>query len=139
AVNFIRWPGRSGCVTTNSMACPSSYSALSDGTANAAVPAKTILKVVLPRGRRDGLFPLLALQLLDAAQRVEAGQLVGGENAVEVVQLVVKRAGREPGGLDPDLLAVPVPSLDHDHLRALDLADPSGLAQAALVADLRAL
>src|SRR5712692_1292572 len=135
----MRWPGRSGCVTTRAMSCPSSRSARSDGTAKAAVPAKTILKVVRPLRGLDGGVAALADHIFDAAQRVEARQAVGEEDTVEVIQLVLKSAGGEPGGLDAHLFAMAVASLDHDTLRPLDLADPSRLAQAAFVADLRTL
>ena len=96
------------------------------------------MKVALPRSRGDGLFLFLAGELFHATQRVEAGQPVSEKDAVEVVELVLERASREARGLDPDLLAVAVAALDDDRLRPLDLADPARIAEAALVAELRA-
>src|SRR5689334_14420249 len=52
---------------------------------------------------------------------------------------MLKCARREAGRLDADLFAVPVASLDDDRLSALDLADPTGIAEAAFVSDLRTL
>jgi hypothetical protein len=50
-----------------------------------------------------------------------------------VVQLVLEGPGREAGRLDANLLAVAVAPLDHHGLRALHLADPTRIAEAALV------
>src|SRR5690348_12296058 len=98
---------------------------------------KRSCRAPLPRRGRDGLFLLLADQVLHPPQRIETGQPVGEEDAVEVVELVLERASRESRGLDPDLLAVAVAALDDDRLRPLDLAHPARVAEAALVAELR--
>jgi hypothetical protein len=47
-VSFIRWPGRSGWLTTSLMSWPAACSALSEGTANSAVPMKTSFRKVVP-------------------------------------------------------------------------------------------
>src|SRR5258708_13504031 len=121
-----RRAGRSGCVLARGMPCPASTRALRDGTANSAVPAKTIFRKALARRRGDGLglFVLLSHQVFDAAQRVEAGQPVREEDSVQVVQLVLKGASRETVGLDAHLFAVAIHPLAADPLLAPHLADP---------------
>src|ERR1700686_1407589 len=95
AVRFIPRPaGRSGCVITSWIEWPASLRARRDGTANSAVPAKTIFRKRLSRSGRDGLglFVLFAHEVFDPAQRVEVGQPVDEQHAIEVVELVLESA-----------------------------------------------
>jgi len=93
----------------------------------------------LARGRGDGLFLLVFLELFHTTQRVEARQPVGEEDPVQVVELVLKGARGEARRLDAHLFAMPVESFHDDSLVALDLADPARLAQAALISHLASL
>src|ERR1700737_5587145 len=83
-----RPPRRPGWVTTSATSWPASRSRFRVGPANIAVPAKTMRNRAL--GADELRFPLLVLRL-DLAQRVEAGQPVGEQNAIEVGDLVLGR------------------------------------------------
>src|SRR5947209_20207628 len=92
----MRWAGRSGCVITRAISWPASCSALSEGTANSAVPTKSSLRKSLTGGgdgRGSGLL-LVRQQLVDAPQRVEAREPVDEQDSVQVVDLVLEGAGQ---------------------------------------------
>jgi hypothetical protein len=74
-VIFLRLPGRSGWVITSTISWPAACNARSEGTAKAAVPAKTILRkvVALARRRRYGFFLVFGLEVLNPPKRIEAG------------------------------------------------------------------
>src|SRR5262249_49964026 len=140
-LTFMRWPGRSGWVTTSATSCPAPCRAISEGTANSAVPMKTSFRKALPRGcgRGGGHFLLVAVEILDSLEGVEVRQPVDEQDAVEVVDLVLESARCESARLDADFLAAPIAALDHDRLVPRDLTHPAGVAEAALVADLHAI
>src|SRR3989440_8049743 len=127
---------RSGWVTTRATSCPASLSWFNVGKPNPAVPANTM------RNRASGadeFFFLLLILRFDLAQRVEAGQTVGEENAVNVVDLVLDGARQQRITLELHRLAVPVePPCHHLHV-TLDLTHISGAEQAAFDTDLLAI
>src|SRR5438309_4775268 len=131
-----RPPRRSGWVTTSAMSWPASKSWVNVGAANGAVPAKTT------RNRASGAdefrFPLLLFGF-DFAQRIETGQPIGEEDAVEVVDLVLDRARQERIALDLHRLALTIESAGHHLHVPLDLADIPRYREAAFQADLLAL
>src|SRR5437868_9774569 len=109
-----RPPARSGWVTTRVMSCPASRKCFRVGRANAAVPAKTMRN----RGSGADEFRFLVLLLrFDLAQRIQAGQAVGEENAVQVIDFVLDGARQQGVALDLDRLAVAVEATrDHLHI-----------------------
>src|ERR1700716_3683526 len=131
-----RPPRRSGWVTTSATSWPASRTWFKVGVANGAVPAKTM------RNRASGADEFRFLLLLfwfHFSQRVEAGEPVGEENAVEVVDLVLDRARQQRITLDLHRLAVAVePARNHLHV-AFDLAHIAGYREATLQTDLLAL
>ena len=74
---------------------------------------------------------------LDPLQGGRVGHPVGEQDAVQVVDLVLKDARQIVGRLDPELLAVEILRAHRHAVVARHLADPAGDAQAALVAGLR--
>src|ERR1700736_6686600 len=126
-----RPPNRSGCVTTSATSWPASWSWFKVGPANADVPAKIIRSFrlvtlswspVLGVSGADEFRFFLLLLWFDLAQRLEAGQPVGEENAVQVIDLVLDRPRQERIALDLHRLAVPVESARHHLHVPLDLA-----------------
>src|ERR1700694_3998625 len=115
-----RPPRRSGWVTTSAMSWPASRSWFRVGPANIAVPAKTMRNRALSA---DELRFLLLVLRLDLAQRVEAGQPVGEENAVEVIDLMLNGTRQQCVALDLDRLALAVEPTRHHLHEAFDLAD----------------
>src|ERR1700730_19180729 len=85
------------------MSCPASFRRFKVGRPKAAVPAKTMRSL----GADEFRFLLLLLRL-DLAQGVEAGQTIGEQDAVEVVDLVLDSARQQRIALDLDQLALPV-------------------------------
>src|SRR6266852_1427262 len=131
-----RPPRRSGWVTTSATSWPASRSWLRLGPANIAVPAKTIRNRAL---RADEFRLHLLLFRFHLAQRVETGQPVGEEDAVQVVDLVLDGARQQRVALDLHRLPLAVePACHHLHV-AFDLADVARNREAALQADLLAL
>src|SRR5688572_21414245 len=99
--------GRSGCVTTPTISCPSSSSARRLGAAKSGVPQKRIFTGVgsAPAGSslrlrlRLGLLPLRHLHLA-----LEGAQAVDEEDAVQVIDLVLEGAREQPLRLQHDRL-----------------------------------
>src|SRR6202011_1499432 len=128
-----RPPNRSGCVTTSATSWPASWSWFRVGPANAAVPANTMRNRAL---RADEFRFFLLLLWLDLAQCLEAGQPVGEEDAVQMIDLVLDRPRQERIAFDLHRLAVSVESARHYLHVPLDLADVAGNRQTALQPDL---
>src|SRR5438046_8426187 len=105
SVRMPRPPRRSGWVTTSATSCPASRSWVRVGPANVAVPAKTMRNLAL--GADEFRF-LLLLFRFHLAQRVETGQPVGEEDAVEVIDLVLDRARQQRVALDAPRLPLAV-------------------------------
>src|SRR5438876_1927879 len=117
-----RPPRRSGWVTTSATSWPASRSWFRVGPANIAVPAKTMRNLAL--GADEFRF-LLLLFRFHFAQRVETGQPVGEEDAIEVIDLVLDRARQQRVALDLHRLPLAVEAARHDLHVASDFADVS--------------
>src|ERR1700730_16919158 len=114
-----RLPGRSGCDTTATTSCFSTQRR-SDGTANSAVPMKTVLTV--PRQpaniarASDGADDLWFLRLRGEVELAERAfvDACRKQDAVEVINLVLHGACEQTVALHPHLLTVTVEALRDD-------------------------
>src|SRR2546423_11931783 len=120
--------GRSGWVTRSCTAWPASTNPSSVGTAKAAVPAKTIRTAgpELPGLGPDELRLFLLFLRFDFAQGLEAGQAVGEQDPVDVVDFVLDGASQQRVTFDLHHLAVAVEPTGHHLHVACDLADVAG-------------
>src|SRR6266480_6533723 len=135
SVRMPRPPRRSGWVTTSATSCPASRSWVRVGPANVAVPAKTMRNLAL--GADEFRF-LLLLFRFHLAQRVETGQPIGEEDAVEVIDLVLDRARQQRVALDLHRLPLAVEATRHHLHVAFDFADVARYREATFQADLLA-
>src|SRR2546423_12432178 len=120
--------GRSGWVITSCRSWPASTNPSRVGTAKAAVPAKTIRTAgpELPGLGPDELRLFLLFLRFDFAQGLEAGQAVGEQDPVDVVDFVLDGASQQRVTFDLHHLAVAVEPPGHHLHVACDLADVAG-------------
>src|SRR6266850_6393964 len=125
----------SGCVMTATTSNPSPTSARSEGTANSGVPKKATRTLQFARRLRRNLLQvsLLAfagfLPLRQQQIALHRAEMIEKEYAIQMIDLVLNRAGLVARGLGADFLSLHIERLDHDARRPRDVAENIGNRQ----------